>query len=174
MSPQELRASVEAAKAQYKAEKAKYRKEREERKQQRQMEKQKSGSGSDSAFKKSSHPRDEQGPHLYRATTTLVSNARGPFPRLEMVSIPPRRHHTIVGGSGWSSEDARSYARIIRKLADMGFTEASHPALPAKVKSRLSNGITMTKSEEDDIITAIMEELLLPGVVQGVESEAVA
>jgi hypothetical protein len=51
----------------------------------------------------------------------LVSNARGSFPQLEMVSVPrPRRHHTYSGPhrpvGGFLFD--RASQRVSRKLAD--------------------------------------------------------
>jgi len=172
LSADELRAAVEAAKAQYKAEKARYRKEREERKAARRVDKQPSGSASDGGNKATVGP-SQSSPEaatrpLNRASTTLVSA----LPRLE-TDNHPRRYHTVGGVRGLTAADARSYARIMRKLGDMGFTESSHPSLPANVKSRLNNGITMTKPEEDDIITVIMEEMLVgPSGREGLSFEA--
>ena len=56
---------------------------------------------------------------LERSNSHLVSNARGPFPRLEMVSVP-RRSATLPGGKR-GSEDfvGRAVLRVSRRLADV-------------------------------------------------------
>lgn len=43
----------------------------------------------------------------------------------------------------------------------MGFTENGYPTLPGKIKAQLpANGIT-TKEAEDNIVTTLLEELLI-------------
>ncbi|KAG2022930.1 hypothetical protein CC2G_000643 [Coprinopsis cinerea AmutBmut pab1-1] len=125
-SPQELRASLEAAKAQYKAEKARYRRERDERKRQHEQRKA-SGSGSEAPPRpppmRASTSKDSEsspsGQRPERSTTLLVSNARGPFPQLEMVSMSPRRHRSLNTGRANEDPYNQSYNRIVRKLADV-------------------------------------------------------
>ncbi|KAF8899033.1 hypothetical protein BD779DRAFT_1486702 [Infundibulicybe gibba] len=78
-SPRELRAQVEAARLLYKAEKERYRQEREARRNEK-------------GFSSGSAKRMQPAPNI-------VSNARGQYPQLEMVSVPPRRHNTHLGHS---------------------------------------------------------------------------
>jgi Wiskott-Aldrich syndrome protein len=152
---------VEAAKARYKAEKERYRREREERKKRQQnvsdetdndagkvpMEAHESSTGV-------SRAREEPMSHL-------VSNARGSFPQLEMVSVP-RRHHTYSGPQrplpGFPID--RTSQRVSRRLADMGFTENAYPTLPAKIRDQIPQNGNLSKDAEDDVVTTLLEDLL--------------
>lgn len=43
----------------------------------------------------------------------------------------------------------------------MGFSEASYPDLPDKIKAQTpTNGAAITKEEEDDAVTTLLEEML--------------
>lgn len=42
----------------------------------------------------------------------------------------------------------------------MGFSENSYPDLPAKIKAQMQSRKVITKEEEDDIVTNLLEELL--------------
>lgn len=42
----------------------------------------------------------------------------------------------------------------------MGFSENSHPNLPDKIKAQMQSKKVITKEEEDDIVTNLLEELL--------------
>ncbi|TFK30923.1 hypothetical protein FA15DRAFT_662990 [Coprinopsis marcescibilis] len=170
MSPQELRENVEAAKRRYKEEKERYRKEREERKRQRSVGRMTSGSGPEStpaphfqpSISQDSAPSGSEA-KLNRPASVLVSNARGPFPRLEMDSTPYYRETRVVGHTPSSvdtNQRARAHSRIIRKLADMGFTESSYPSLPGAVGARISSGGHVSKEDEDDVVTTLLEDLL--------------
>ncbi|KAJ3503819.1 hypothetical protein NMY22_g18117 [Coprinellus aureogranulatus] len=86
-----------------------------------------------------------------------------------MVSVSPRRSATISGGErerrmgseDKDFQDARVFGRVSRRLADMGFTEGSHPALPAKIRAQLPTDTrTFTKAMEDEIVTNLLEDLL--------------
>lgn len=95
----------------------------------------------------------------------VISNARGPYPQIEMVSVP-RRHNTYSGPStrrnfsGPEGVEVRSMQRVTRRLADMGFTENAYPSLPSKIKTQIPTGGIINKDSEDDIVTTLLEELL--------------
>lgn len=169
-SPQELRAQVEAAKLLYKAEKERYRQEREERKKERDRRLRLIADAA-AAEAHQVHQPKTSGSIPAPPPTQLVSNARGPYPQLEMFNVP-RRHSTLPSSFGRSyghraeavneSPSARAQARINKKLADMGFTESAHPELPSKIKAQLpENGATISKENEDDIVTNLLEELIV-------------
>jgi len=42
----------------------------------------------------------------------------------------------------------------------MGFSENSHPSLPEKIKKQMPPNKVLSKEEEDDIVTNLLEELL--------------
>jgi len=154
---QELRAQVELAKYNYKAEKERYRKERDERRKERDRTHEKLiTEGVDQDLK-----RPEDGAPA--STTQIISNARGPYPQLEMVSVP-RRHHTYSGPSRRNAStdgaEGRAMQRISRRLAEMGFTENAYPSIPAKIKKQMPPGGLISKDNEDDIVTTLLEELL--------------
>ena len=106
----------------------------------------------------------------------IVSNARGPFPQLEMFEVS-RRGHTISIGHRHTHSEARTRAlhRITKKLTDvsnstrptrvhiesfllqMGFTEGSHHQ---KVMDQLIANPPTSKDAEDDIVTNVIEELI--------------
>ncbi|KIJ66272.1 hypothetical protein HYDPIDRAFT_109265 [Hydnomerulius pinastri MD-312] len=93
----------------------------------------------------------------------IVSNARGPYPQLEMFSVPRRSHttgHMHRGHGHHESRDNRPLYRIMRKLSDMGFTEGAYPNLSGKVMDQLLAHPPTTKDAEDDIVTNMIEELI--------------
>ena len=112
----------------------------------------------------------------------IVSNARGPYPQLEMFEVPRRGHTTIsrIGHRHTHSEArVRALNRIIKKLSDvsystfstaihieysyllqMGFTEGSHPNLHQRVMDQLTTTPPTGKDVEDDIVTNLIEELI--------------
>lgn len=53
---------------------------------------------------------------------------------------------------------------IIRPLTNfsfqMGFAEAAHPTIPAKIKELITSLKPLSKDREDDIVTTMLEELL--------------
>lgn len=173
-SPQDLRAQVEAAKLLYKAEKERYRQEREERKKEKERQRRLLVDAPEP------HPQQAQpmkaSNTLPPPATQIVSNARGSYPQLEMFNVP-RRHNTLPSSFGrvhghqthasessahHESPSARASARINKKLADMGFTESAHPDLPSKIKAQLSqSGASISKENEDDIVTNLLEELIV-------------
>ncbi|TCD61309.1 hypothetical protein EIP91_008659, partial [Steccherinum ochraceum] len=60
---------------------------------------------------------------------------------------------------------ARAGHNIKNKLADMGFTSASHPDLSEKVANRVStvatdDGNDITQEAEDTIVSEVLEDLL--------------
>ncbi|KAI5988053.1 hypothetical protein EDD15DRAFT_1399001 [Pisolithus albus] len=77
--------------------------------------------------------------HSSSANAHIVSNARGPYPQLEMFEVP--RHSLTVGHTGRHHIHAetreQALNRIMRKLSDMGFTLGSHPNLRQKVTEQL-------------------------------------
>lgn len=170
-SPQELRAQVEAAKLLYKAEKERYRQEKEERKKDRDRN---IANSENAAIQHTTEPQpvlstssplgDNSAPEV---PVQIISNARGPYPQLEMFSVP-RRHNTHLGhGSSHkrgekTSEDltARALSRITKRLADMGFTQSSYPLLPSQIKAQMPANGVISKDEEDNLVTTLLEELL--------------
>ncbi|KAK2460108.1 hypothetical protein APHAL10511_007874 [Amanita phalloides] len=159
----ELRAKVHAAKSMYRAEKARYLQEREQARK-REKGKDKYGmelneTGEMRAFEGLQSMIDaNEGP-----VSQVISNARGSFPQLGMISIPGpfspgHRHNSFREGT----DDFRSRAvkRICKQLADMGFSESQHPGLADKVTARLPPNGSVTKDVEDGILTSLLEELL--------------
>lgn len=164
LSPHELRTAVEAAKAQYKAEKERYRRERDER---RRAKGERRGPANITPVVASSPlpisreiSQDEEvhALPLGRSSSHIVSHARGPFPQLEMVSVP--RRSATLGGRRSEEQQSRVQSRIIKRLADMGFSETSYPSLPDQVKAQLSQDMTFSKEMEDEIVTNLLETLL--------------
>ncbi|PPQ82649.1 hypothetical protein CVT25_007578, partial [Psilocybe cyanescens] len=164
-TPQQLRAQVEDSKRVYKEHKEMYRREREQRKND------KGGhihdDGADIFSTNLLAGETSQGP------SHIVSKAWGSYPQLEMYSSGPRRHNTHPGHGTTSRDDltARAQSRIARRLSDymenshritlqMGFSENSHPNLPDKIKAQMQSKKVITKEEEDDIVTNLLEELL--------------
>jgi len=46
----------------------------------------------------------------------------------------------------------------------MGFSENAYPALPEKIKAQMPlNGANISKEAEDDVVTTLLEELLVTG-----------
>ncbi|GJE87561.1 hypothetical protein PsYK624_036440 [Phanerochaete sordida] len=106
--------ALQAAKEKYKAEKERYRRERELRRlTKKRMMNTSSETESQPLLNKDAPPREEPEPdytevrgpkeppaassttHTEEPETQIVSNARGGFPQLEMISLSPRRHHTM-------------------------------------------------------------------------------
>ncbi|OJA19578.1 putative protein 10 [Rhizopogon vesiculosus] len=115
-------------------------------------------------------PAPAGGPPVSRPATPIepqvhiVSNARGPYPQLEMFSVPRRSHtigHSQRRGLGLHEErETRSMQRIMRKLSEMGFTEGTCPKLNVKVTEQILANPPITKDAEDDIVTNLIEELI--------------
>jgi len=95
----------------------------------------------------------------------IVSNARGPYPQLEMFSVPKRSHPTghMPRGHVHENKETRPFNRIMRKLSDMGFTEGAYPSLNGKVMDELLSHPPVSKDTEDDIVTNLIEELVSGG-----------
>ncbi|GAV98837.1 hypothetical protein LENED_000246 [Lentinula edodes] len=80
---------------------------------------------------------------------------------------PHGRRHTF------EPEDpaTRAVNRIQRKLTDMGFSEAAHPDLAAKVREVVPKDGVLTRENEDEIVTNLLEELVIrtttPAAVPG-------
>jgi len=212
VSPEERKARLLAAKAEYKAQKSMYRAE----KQAKRVEKQRSNTvdayvhllrlpclGERSTEVPSSSDVAEAaanvasinvdvnsaaGPQT-QTDAFMISQGRGQFPSLEMVSVP-RRHHTISGGtirgprhgrdaSGSTNRTATievRRARVVRKLSDVRrftphcFCPGSNPCPfqmgfdGAKVENRVSvhipDGQTHEESSEDAIVANVVDDLL--------------
>ncbi|KAI6153896.1 hypothetical protein BKA82DRAFT_3969553 [Pisolithus tinctorius] len=92
----------------------------------------------------------------------IVSNARGPYPQLEMFEVP--RRSLTVGHTGRQHIPVeireQVLSRIMRKLSDMGFTAGSHPNLHQKVTDQLIAHPPTSRDVEDDIVTNLIEELI--------------
>lgn len=215
ISPEERKARLLAAKAEYKAQKSMYRAE----KQAKRMEKQRSDTGdmyanflhlpclneppsdlpcssdvAEAAARVASmnaNVNSPAGPES-QADTLLVSQGRGQFPSLEMVSVP-RRHHTISGGTIRGSRHGRDAsgstnptatievrrARVVRKLSDVCYS-GLYPFRPgyssirfqmgfdgANIENRVSvhipDGQTLEEKSEDAIVANVVDELLQSG-----------
>ncbi|KAG6910505.1 hypothetical protein DXG01_009924 [Tephrocybe rancida] len=164
MTPQELRAQVDEAKARYREEKEKYRLEREERRKEREMRSQMAAELITNKTKPAAPPLP------VRPSTPPAVAVHGRFgqPTHEVVSV--QRHHTHLGhGSsrrhhthGHEHSDLRTRAvnRITKRLADMGFSENTHPELPTKIKAQLPSDGFVRNDSEDDIVTTLLEDLL--------------
>ncbi|EJF66875.1 hypothetical protein DICSQDRAFT_47572 [Dichomitus squalens LYAD-421 SS1] len=97
------------------------------------------------------------------AAPQVISNARGPFPRLELYSIP-RRSHTVHGtGHRRNTNAGRTAAidSIVHRLAEMGITSNQYPVLQSKVDSHIPLNGEVSKEREDTIVGEIIEELLV-------------
>ena len=205
-SPEDRKAKLLAAKAEYKAQKALYRSEK-------QFKRQRSNtadmyayfphlpcmeglpadlfSSSDAAARVASAnvaAYSAPGPEALD-DPLLISQGRGQFPSLEMVSVP-RRHHTISGGtirgsrhnrdaSGSTNQTATvevRRARVVRKLSDVRrfspypfYSGSSNFPFQmgfegAKVQNRVSvhipDGQNLEENSEDAIVANVVDELL--------------
>jgi hypothetical protein len=154
-SPEERKARLFAAKAEYKAQKAMYRAERQARRMERQrsdtadvyvnalhlpcLPKQPADLSSSSDVAEAAARVASMNVDAVPAAVPenqndalLISQGRGQFPSLQMVSVP-RRHHTISGGTTRGSRHGRDAsgstnqtatvevrrARVVRKLSDV-------------------------------------------------------
>lgn len=215
VSPDERKERLLAAKAEYKAQKSMYRAE----KQAKRMEKQRSntvdgyvnylhlsclgewladpspsGSVAEATGNIPSMSVDINSPTdpATQSDSLLISQGRGQFPSLEMVSVP-RRHHTIGGGMTRGSRHGRNAsgstnqtatievrrARVVRKLSDvrhlpLTFSVLENHCFPfqmgfdgAKVENRVSvhipDGQTHEDKSEDAIVANVVDELLGDG-----------
>ncbi|TFK90802.1 hypothetical protein K466DRAFT_660549 [Polyporus arcularius HHB13444] len=198
-SPDAARKALQEAKEAYIAEKERYRRLREERKKRR------NNVSTDSEMKdpqdSPTTPRDAQEPAVHpvgepltavpqnipaQEEPQIVSNARGPFPQLELYSVPQRSrtmHGTGHGqhrrngswgtfGSGASTHAGRTAAAdsIVRRLDDMGFTPTKYPVLASQVHSRVPRHGEVSKEREDSIVTEIVEDLLQTSPVREPEA----
>ncbi|KAJ7597486.1 hypothetical protein C8J56DRAFT_818074 [Mycena floridula] len=169
LEKKDLRAQVEAAKLLYKAEKERYREEREERKRAHHMSQlqtvapQPVPSFNDNDNDR--YPDLEQVSHRYPE----LEQVKDRYPELERVNVLPRRSNTLPTSTTSNrplrniveSPTARSLTRINKKLADMGFTENAHPELTSKIKAQLPTNGSISKENEDDIVTNLLEELIM-------------
>ncbi|KAG5341588.1 hypothetical protein C0989_009069 [Termitomyces sp. Mn162] len=159
-TPQELRAQVDEAKANYRTWKDKYRLDREERRKER-------GTKTQGATPELNKP---TAPFPFARPTTPVIAVQGTNSRPtheEVVTI--RRHNTHLGhghsrrhGHGPENNDLRTRTvnRIAKRLADMGFSESTHPDLPSKIQAQLPFDGVVRNDSEDDIVTTLLEDLL--------------
>lgn len=214
ISPDERKERLLAAKAEYKAQKAMYRAE----KQAKRMEKQRSNtadayvnsfrllclgerpsdlsSSSDVAeatanVASMSVDANPAPPSETQSDALLISQGRGQFPSLEMVSVP-RRYNTIGGGPTRGSRHGRNAsgttnqtatievrrARVVRKLSDVRHVLLTPFILEnhcspfqmgfegAKVENRVSvhipDGQTHEEKSEDAIVANVVDDLLQP------------
>lgn len=99
---------------------------------------------------------------------------------LEVHNVPKRSntHPGHVFSRKPENMTIRTRNRITRKLADvnpllfssaflvtnvllqMGFTENSHPQLPQRISSHVPDDGFISKDQEDDIVTTLLEELI--------------
>ena len=211
MSPEERKAKLLAAKAEYKVQKAMYRAERQAKRVKKQRSKTTDVYANFHPLLRLDEPSadlsfsSDVGEAAARVATMnvdvnssagpaaqpeplLISQGRGQFPSLEMVSVP-RRHHTISGATvrGFRGRDASGStnqtatievrrARIVRKLSDVrrwapySFHPGNLPLLfqmgfeGAKVENRVSvhipDGQTTEEKSEDAIVANVVDELL--------------
>ncbi|KAF8634913.1 hypothetical protein AX15_000656 [Amanita polypyramis BW_CC] len=160
----DLRAKVQAAKSMYRAGKARYLQEQEQARKHRKGKDRHSGEQGETEEIK---PFEGLQPFIdvtEGPVSQIISNARGPYPQLEMISIPGsftpvQRHGSLREGS---VEDfhSRAVKRICKQLGDMGFTESQHPGLADNVAARLPPSGSITKDIEDGIVTSLLEELI--------------
>ncbi|KZT75038.1 hypothetical protein DAEQUDRAFT_18236 [Daedalea quercina L-15889] len=120
--------------------------------------------------------RPKETPERPGSAVQIISNARGPYPQLEMFSVLPSRRHT----THISTPRARRVSNgppslavppppvvppavqaITRRLGDMGFTAENYPSLPAKVRARVQDRKELAPDAEDNVLSEILEELLL-------------
>ncbi|KAL4241726.1 hypothetical protein ABKN59_000789 [Abortiporus biennis] len=166
---------LEIAKQQYQAEKERYRKEREDRKKERGpkvgVERTDAAPGLESSPagpSSQSIPRDSASSTPPRPV--LVSNARGPYPQLEMHSVP-RRHHTIQGLTrrredylGPLDATGRTADAVKKRLEDMGFSASLYPTINTKISKRVSatfeSNQDISKDAEDTIVSDVVDDLL--------------
>ncbi|KAK7694993.1 hypothetical protein QCA50_002181 [Cerrena zonata] len=169
------RARLEAAKEAYKREKDRYKKERDDLRKEREkrsisMEEKipnpepapelRATSSVPVAGPSGSRSRSRSRPRTPPSVSQIVSNARGPYPQLEMFSVP-RRSNTIQGTGRERSihrqnplagpsqiyspftptPAARTSENVKRRLADMGFTRDVYPNIPDKVAKRVSQSV---------------------------------
>jgi hypothetical protein len=211
VSPEERKARLLAAKSEYKAQKAMYRAERKAKRTERQRsdagdvyvnspllcfdeppaDLPSSSDVAEAAGRVAAMNVDissSAGPENQNEAL-LISQGRGQFPSLEMVSVP-RRHHTISGGPTRGSRHARDAsgstnqtatvevrrARLVRKLSDVrrwapysyhpgnSFSPFQMGFEGAKVENRVSvhipDGQTLEEKNEDAIVANVVDELL--------------
>ncbi|KAI0375199.1 hypothetical protein BV20DRAFT_1009367 [Pilatotrama ljubarskyi] len=181
-SPDAAKKALQDAKERYLAEKERYRRIREERKKRRMnvstdsemRDVQDSPVSVNNVPEPSVRPAAAEPSTMQRRTTIdgeaqIISNARGPFPQLELYSVP-RRSHTIHGtgharDASFSTDAnsaaiARAVDSITRRLNDMGFTLSQYPALSSKVEARVSRSGEVSQEREDNIVGEIVEELV--------------
>ncbi|KAJ3928846.1 MAG: hypothetical protein NXY57DRAFT_901220 [Lentinula lateritia] len=102
-----------------------------------------------------------------RRSNTLPAHPLGRGGHHGNLGRPHGRRHTF------EPEDpaTRAVNRIQRKLTDMGFSEAAHPDLAAKVREVVPKDGVLTRENEDEIVTNLLEELVIrtttPAAVPG-------
>jgi len=172
ISPEERKARLLAAKAEYKAQKSLYRAEKQAKRVERQRSNTADADVAEAAVNVASINVDVNsaaGPQT-QDDALLISQGRGQFPSLEMVSVP-RRHHTISGGtirgprhgrdaSGSTNHTATievRRARVVRKLSDMGFEGAK---VANRVSVHIPDDQTHEENSEDAIVANVVDDLL--------------
>jgi len=172
-SPQQIKESLLTAKELYKAEKERYRREREARRAERRRVRNQSGESSQPmtseddkspATEKNGENKQTAEPALLDSTTQIISAARGPFPQLEMYSIPPPRRAHTMHGTGYrnmtSAPQPSAVDIITGRLNDMGFTQELYPSITTRINARVSRHGDLSKETEDSVVTDILEDLL--------------
>ncbi|KZV74813.1 hypothetical protein PENSPDRAFT_647597 [Peniophora sp. CONT] len=177
----DVKAALEAAKENYKREKARYRAEREARRRRREQGGETHVS-SDDPQTPVAPPREM---HVAIDDTRpatpprqIISNARGGFPQLEMISLPspkspkspksPRRMRTASGSAAPARTISRSDSQpinqamrnIVEKLDTMGFSEQTHPNLSSRIDARLPMDAEISKDKENDVVNSVVDDLL--------------
>ncbi|KAG6837670.1 hypothetical protein H0H93_004946 [Arthromyces matolae] len=155
----ELRAQVHEAKARYNAEKEKHRLQREDLRK---------GQAKRAQAPEINTATLPDSPTAAPESPVIAVQGRGGEPTHEVVSV--HRHNTHTGhsyaskrrGPSHNHNDLRSRAihRITKRLADMGFSENTHPELPSKIKAQLPMDGIVKNDSEDDIVTTLLEDLL--------------
>ncbi|KAI0361409.1 hypothetical protein OH77DRAFT_1443837 [Trametes cingulata] len=180
-SPDAAKKALQAAKERYLAEKERYRRIREERKKRRMNVSTDSEMRDvhdspvsvqnvpEPSVRPAGAPPVAQHRNTVDGEAQIISNARGPFPQLELYSVP-RRSHTMhgtghardasFGTDASSAATARAVDSITRRLNDMGFTLTKYPTLSSKVEASVSRSGEVSQEREDNIIGEIVEELV--------------
>jgi hypothetical protein len=105
----------------------------------------------------------------------IISNARGPFPQLEMFNVPhtptkkrgdDKVQHIDTVMERLEVVSCTLYLSICRRRGrhvhlQMGFHEATFPTMRTVVESHLpADGSKITKGVEDDVMSEVLETLL--------------
>ncbi|VDB86574.1 unnamed protein product [Peniophora sp. CBMAI 1063] len=173
----DIKASLEAAKENYKREKARYRAEREARRRRREQGGETHGSNDDPQTPVAPPREMHVAIDDTRPTTPprqIISNARGGFPQLEMISLPspkspksPRRARAVSGSAAArpvprsdSQPINQAMRNIVEKLDTMGFNDTTHPSLSSRIDARLPLDAEISKDKENDVVNSVVDDLL--------------